>query len=50
MRRMNGFFLRDLPRNFEEGNDGADALECYDETGPEMVFDGLEMKVTKGKI
>ena len=32
---MTGFFPRDLPRDFEEGEDGADALECYEKTGLE---------------
>ena len=48
MRRMTKFFLRDLPFEFEECADGADALECYEKTRPDWVLMDWEMKRMDG--
>lgn len=48
MRRMTKFFLRDLPFEFEECNDGADALGCYEKTRPDWVLMDWEMRRIDG--
>ncbi len=47
-RRMTRFFLRDLPFDFEECEDGADALDCYQKTRPDWVLMDWEMKRMNG--
>ena len=48
MRRMTKFFLRDLPFEFEECEDGADALDCYESSQPDWVLMDWEMKRMDG--
>ncbi len=48
VRRMTRFFLRDLPFEFEECADGADALDCYEKTRPDWVLMDWEMKRMDG--
>jgi two-component system response regulator DegU len=48
MRRMTKFFLGDLPFDFEECEDGADAIDCYEETRPDWVLMDWEMKRMNG--
>lgn len=48
MRRMTKFFLRDLPFEFEECADGADALDCYEKTRPDWVLMDWEMRRMDG--
>ncbi len=45
---MTKFFLRDLPFEFEECKDGADALDCYEQTRPDWVLMDWEMKRMDG--
>jgi len=47
-RRMTRFFLRDLPFDFEECADGADALDCYQKIRPVWVLMDWEMKQMDG--
>jgi len=47
-RRMTRFFLRDLPFDFEECADGADALDCYRKFLPDWVLMDWEMKRMNG--
>jgi two-component system response regulator DegU len=47
-RRMTRFFLRDLPFDFEECADGADALDCYEKIRPVWVLMDWEMKQMNG--
>ena len=47
-RRMTRFFLRDLPFDFEECVDGADALDCYRKFLPDWVLMDWEMKRMNG--
>lgn len=47
-RRMTRFFLRDLPFDFEECEDGADALDCYKKFLPDWVLMDWEMKQMNG--
>ena len=47
-RRMTRFFLRDLPFDFEECADGADALDCYKKFLPDWVLMDWEMKRMNG--
>ncbi len=47
-RRMTRFFLRDLPFDFEECKDGADALDCYEKIRPVWVLMDWEMKRMNG--
>lgn len=48
MRRMTKFFLRDLPFEFEECTDGADALDCYEKVQPDWVLMDWEMRRMDG--
>jgi CheY-like chemotaxis protein len=48
MRRMTKFFLRDLPFEFEECADGADALDCYEKTNPDWILMDWKMKRMDG--
>lgn len=48
MRRMTKYFLRDLPFDFEECDDGADALDYYEKTRPKWVLMDWEMKRMNG--
>ena len=48
MRRMTKFFLRDLPFEFEDCEDGADAVDCYEKIRPEWVLMDWEMKRMDG--
>lgn len=48
MRRMTRFFLRDLPFEFEECSDGADALDCYEKLQPAWVLMDWEMRRMDG--
>lgn len=48
VRRMTRFFLRDLPFDFEECDDGADALECYEKIRPVWVLMDWEMRRMDG--
>lgn len=45
---MTKFFLRDLPFEFEECADGADALDCYEKTRPDWVLMDWEMRRMDG--
>jgi CheY-like chemotaxis protein len=47
-RRMTRFFLRDLPFEFVECTDGADALACYEKSRPDWVLMDWEMKGLNG--
>ena len=47
-RRMTRFFLRDLPFEFEECEDGADAVDCYEKMRPDWVLMDWEMKRMDG--
>lgn len=47
-RRMTKFFLRDLPFDFEECDDGADALDRYEKTRPDWVLMDWEMRRIDG--
>lgn len=47
-RRMTRFFLRDLPFEFEECADGADAIDCYEKIHPDWVLMDWEMKQMDG--
>ncbi|CAN5401603.1 N/A [soil metagenome] len=47
-RRMTKFFLDDLPFEFEECEDGADALDCYEKTRPDWVLMDWEMRRMDG--
>lgn len=47
-RRMTRFFLRDLPFEFVECADGADALDYYEATRPEWILMDWEMKRMDG--
>ena len=47
-RRMTKFFLRDLAIDFEECEDGADALRCYEKTRPDWVLMDWEMRRMNG--
>jgi CheY-like chemotaxis protein len=48
MRQMMKFFLRDLPFEFEECEDGADAIDRYEKTRPDWVLMDWEMKRMDG--
>lgn len=45
---MTKFFLRDLAIDFEECEDGADALRCYEKTRPDWVLMDWEMRRMDG--
>ena len=47
-RRMTRFFLRDPAIDFEECEDGADALSCYEKTRPDWVLMDWEMRRMNG--
>ena len=47
-RRMTRFFLHDLPFDFSECADGADALDCYEKTRSDWVLMDWEMKRMDG--
>lgn len=47
-RKMTRFFLGDLPFDFEECADGADALDCYEKTRPDLVLMDWEMRRMNG--
>ena len=48
MRQMTKFFLGDLPFDFEECEDGADAIDCYEKTRPDWVLMDWEMRRMNG--
>jgi len=47
-RQMIRFFLGDLPFDFEECADGADALDCYEAFQPDWVLMDWKMKRMNG--
>jgi CheY-like chemotaxis protein len=47
-RRMTRFFLRDSPFEFQECDDGADALDCYEAFRPDWILMDWEMKRMNG--
>ena len=48
MRRMTKFFLGEAAFEFEECEDGADALDCYEKTRPDWVLMDWEMRRMDG--
>lgn len=47
-RRLTKFFLKDLPFDFEECEDGLEAIDCYEKTRPDWVLMDWEMRRMNG--